>query len=235
MALLQHYLSYLHHPIAVLGTIGVFALGYLIHLAGSRYIDAKIKEPREHYRKRTYLSTAIAVLGTLVIILLWGRLLEHRGTFFGLVGAGMAVALREPLLSIVSRIAIFAGNLYTVGDRIEIEKMTGDVIDVGFFYTRMMELGNWLGGDQVTGRLVQFSNSQVFGKPVFNYTAHFSYIWDEISLSITYTSNMQAATQILTDVGGEYTHDFLKAPSRKCTRCSATSWSPASNCGRRSM
>jgi len=62
---------------------------------------------------------------------------------------------------------------------------------------------------------VQFSNSQVFGKPVFNYTAHFSYIWDEISLPITYTSNMQAATQILTEVGGEYTHDFLQGAEQE--------------------
>ena len=42
------------------------------------------------------------------------------------------MALREPLLSIAGRIAIFFGHMYTVGDRIEINKLSGDVIDVGF-------------------------------------------------------------------------------------------------------
>jgi small-conductance mechanosensitive channel len=207
MHVLEQHLPY---PIAILGTLGIVIVGYFVHLIGTRYIDHAVKDPREHYRKRSYLTTAVFVLAVAGIIILWARLLEHRGTFFGLVGAGLAVALREPLLSIVSRIAIFAGNLYSVGDRIEVEKMSGDVIDVGFFYTRMMEIGNWISADQVTGRIVQFSNSQVFGRPVFNYTAHFSFIWDEVGLPITYTSNIKAATEILTDVGGNYSHDFLQ-------------------------
>jgi small-conductance mechanosensitive channel len=215
MEFVRHYLSYLPYPIAILGTIAVIVGGSVIYYVGARYIDARYKDPRDHYRKRSYLSTSIAVVGLAAIIILWARLFEHRGTFFGLMGAGIAVALREPLLSVVSRVAIFAGHLFTVGDRIEVEKMTGDVIDVGFFYTRMMEIGNWIGGDQVTGRIVQFSNSQVFGKPVFNYTAHFSYIWDEVGIPITYTSNFKAATQILSEVGGEYTHDFLQGAEKE--------------------
>ena len=52
--------------------------------------------------------------------------------------------------------------------------LTGDVIDVGFFYTRMMALRNWIGGDQATGRIVQFGNSKIFGDtPVYNYTRNF--------------------------------------------------------------
>jgi small-conductance mechanosensitive channel len=212
---MQWLYHYLHYPISVIGTIVVIVLAGVIEYAGNRYIDRHVQDPREHYRKRSFLTTIVTVAAAVAIIILWARLFENRGTFFGLVGAGVAVALREPLLSIVSRLAIFAGHIYTVGDRIEVEKMTGDVIDVGFFYTRLMELGNWIGGDQVTGRIVQISNSQVFGKPVFNYTRNFSYIWDEVCLPITYSSNMQEATRILTDVGGEYTKDFLQGAQRE--------------------
>jgi small-conductance mechanosensitive channel len=100
--------------------------------------------------------------------------------------------------------------MYTAGDRIEINKLSGDVIDVGFFYTRMMEIGNWIGGDQYSGRIIQFANAQVFGSSVFNYTRNFAYIWDEIKLPITYASNIKAATEILKSVGGEYTREFMK-------------------------
>ncbi len=207
MQFLQHYL---HYPVSVIGTVVAIVAALLIGYIGSRYLNAHVHDPREHYRKKSFLTTILALAAGLAIIILWARLFHNRGAFFGLLGAGLAVALREPLLSIVSRLAIFAGHIYTAVDRIEVEKMSGDVIDIGFFYTRLMEIGNWLGGDQVTGRIVQISNAQVFGKPVFNYTRNFAYIWDEVCLPITYASNMQEATRILTDVGSEYTKDFLQ-------------------------
>ncbi|HLK33766.1 MAG TPA: mechanosensitive ion channel family protein, partial [Terriglobales bacterium] len=114
--------------------------------------------------------------------------------------------------------AIFAGHMYSVGDRIEITQLTGDVVDVGFFYTRMMELGNWIGGDQATGRMVQFSNSIIFGNPVYNYTQNFSYIWDEIQLPVTYASNVSEASKILLDVGQQYTREFLEGAQAQMRR-----------------
>jgi small-conductance mechanosensitive channel len=151
-------------------------------------------------------------------VVLWSRLFHAKGTFWGLIGAGLAVALKDPLLSIAGRIAIFAGHMYSVGDRIEISKLTGDVVDVGFFYTRMMELGNWIEGDQATGRMVQFSNSIIFGHAVFNYTQNFSYIWDEITLPVTYKSNVQDASNILLDVGKQYTREFLEGAQAQMRR-----------------
>jgi small-conductance mechanosensitive channel len=152
------------------------------------------------------------------IALLWAKLIPRKGTFFGLLGAGLAIALREPLLSIAGRIAIFAGGMYSAGDRIEINKMTGDVIDVGFFYTRLMEVGNWIAGDQFSGRIVQFANAQIFGTPVFNYTRDFGYLWDEIKLPVTYASNVKEAKRIMKDIGAGYSKDFLKGAEAQMQR-----------------
>lgn len=73
----------------------------------------------------------------------------------------------------------------------------------------MMEIGNWIGGDQYSGRIIQFANAQVFGTAVFNYTRNFAYIWDEIKLPITYNSNVQKATDILKKAGGDYSREFM--------------------------
>jgi small-conductance mechanosensitive channel len=215
MGALQHYL---HDPVAVIGTVGAIVLAWVLSFAGRKYFDAHIHDPKEHYRKVTYLNTGLVVAVVIVIVALWSRLFHAKGTFWGLLGAGVAVALKDPLLSIAGRIAIFAGHMYSVGDRIEISKLTGDVVDVGFFYTRMMELGNWIGGDQATGRMVQFSNSIIFGNPVYNYTQNFSYIWDEIQLPVTYTSNVQETTKILIEVGKQYTREFLEGAHTQMRR-----------------
>ena len=198
-----------HHYFALGVTVGVLILGPLIMGIGQKVIASAVKNPRDYYRDRKLLSTIVFVVGGVAIALVWGRLVPHHGTFFGLIGAGLAVALREPLLSIAGRIAIFSGRIYDAGDRIQIGDSSGDVIDVGFFYTRMLEIGKWIHGDQYSGRILQFPNAQIFGAGVFNYTRDFQYIWDEVSLNITYNSNVDSAMKIMLGAGNGYTKDFL--------------------------
>ncbi len=207
-----------HHLIAVVGTAIVLIAAFLITAIGNKVLNARIHNPRVHYRYRQLLSTTVTVISVLFIAILWARLIPHHGTFFGLMGAGLAIALREPLLSIAARIAIFAGRIYDVGDRVQIGTSSGDVIDIGFIYTRIMEIGNWIGGDQYSGRILQFPNAQIFGSGVFNYTRDFQYIWDEIQLNITYDSNLQAATDILTEAASGYTKEFLQGAQQQLAR-----------------
>lgn len=207
-----------HHAIALGVTIGVVVLGPVITAIGKKWIQARVEDPREYYRDRKLLTTVVTIVGAVALALAWGRLVPHHGTFFGLIGAGLAVALREPLLSIAGRVAIFAGRIYDAGDRVQIGSSSGDVIDIGFFYTRMMEIGNWISGDQYTGRILQFPNAQIFGAGVFNYTRDFQYIWDEIPLNITYESNLQAATEIMLEAGNRYTNEFLKEAQQQLHR-----------------
>lgn len=182
-------MRFIPYPVPTIGTAAVLLLGWLITAAGHKIVAAHTQDPKEHYRRHRLLNTAVLVLGAVAIVGLWSKALPHTSTFLGLIGAGLAIALREPLLSIAGRLAVFAGHMYSVGDRIEINKMSGDVIDIGFFYTCIMEIGNWIKGDQYSGRIIQFANAQIFGTAVFNYTQNFSYIWDEIKLPITYASS----------------------------------------------
>jgi small-conductance mechanosensitive channel len=209
-----------HFPyeIPVLGTIGVLIIAYIVAVIGRKVIESRDVTPKEHYRLYRLTNTVITVLSIAAIIAFWSKIFEHKGQFWGLIGAGLAISLREPLLSIAGRIAIFAGHMYSGGDRIEINKLSGDVIDIGFFYTRMMEIGNWISGDQYSGRTIQFANAQVFGTPVFNYTRTFGYIWDEINIPVTYASNVKALSDILKSVGREYTQQFLQGAHRQIER-----------------
>lgn len=217
----MQYVSWLwtsQYHIAILGSVAAFVLAWIGARVGAKIVNAEVHSDRERFRLRQSLNTFVLVAFVVVVGLLWARKLQHTSTFLGLIGAGLAVALREPLLSIAGRIAIFAGHMYSVGDRIQLEKMSGDVIGVGFFYTRMMEIGNWISGDQYSGRIIQFANATIFGTAVMNYTQDFGYIWDEVKLAITYQSNLLAATQILSEVGGEYSKEFLEGAQHQLDR-----------------
>ena len=199
----------MEYPVATIGTAVALGAAFVIDRVGSALIRRRPVSPQEKYGWRTNLGLLTTLGALIAIACLWVHLLPNKGTFFGLIGAGLAFALKEPLLSIAGRLSIWFGHLYRVGDRIEFESMAGDVIGIGVFYTRMLEIGNWIHGDQATGRIVQFPNASVYQHPVYNYTQNFSYIWDELMLPVTYASDVAAASAILVKTGEEYTRDFL--------------------------
>lgn len=131
---MPHWLPY---PIPVIGTVIAIAVAIFLHFAAAGYVRHPAQDHRERYRRRKFLTTIIVFAAGIVIIILWAHTLKQKGTMIGLIGAGLAIALKEPLLSIGGRLAIFTGHMYTPGDRIEMQQMSGDVIDIGFFYTRM--------------------------------------------------------------------------------------------------
>ena len=107
----------------------------------------------------------------------------------GVAGAGIAFALQEVIISVAGWIALSFGQFYTIGDRIQLEGIKGDVIDIGVLRTTVMEIGEWVKGDQYNGRIVRIANSFVFKEPVFNYSADFPFVWDEIIVPIKYGSD----------------------------------------------
>lgn len=205
----MHPKSRMPYPIATIGTAIVIVAAFLVDRVAATVIRRQSGTPQQKYIRRTNFGLLTALGSLVIMIFLWARLFHNKGTFFGLLGAGLALALREPLLSMAGRLSIWAGHLYRVGDRIEFQNMAGDVIGIGIFYTRMLEIGNWIKADQATGRIVQFPNASVYQHPVYNYTQNFSYIWDELVLPVTYTSDVAAASAILIRTGEEYTRDFL--------------------------
>jgi len=163
----------------------------LIH----RIVDLKV---RYQWQK---ISLYLAVF--LIIISLsniWLEIFGSMGTFLGLLSAGIAIALKDPLVNMVSWAFILIRQPFKVGDRIQIGKVAGDVIDIRLFQFSIMEIGNWVDAEQSTGRIIHIPNGIVFTEPQANYTAEFQYIWNEMPVLVTFESDWQKAKQILTDI-----------------------------------
>lgn len=114
--------------------------------------------------------------------------------------AGITITLQELILSIAGSFYIFFVKVYKPGDRIEINGIKGDVIDIDSIYTSMMEIGEWVSSDNYTGRIVKLSNAFVFKGPVYNYSQDFPFVWDEFNLPIRYGSDMELAKKIIIEV-----------------------------------
>ena len=126
----------------------------------------------------------------------------------GLFTAGLTFTLQELILSIAGSFYIFFVRVYKPGDRIEINNIKGDVIDIDSIYTTIMEMGEWVNSDNYSGRIVKISNAFVFKGPIKNYSMDFPFVWDELNILITFTSDIELAKKIIMDQATEILSDY---------------------------
>lgn len=160
-------------------------------------VARKIKEAKARYSFRKTVSILYIVGIVLAIIRIWVEQTQTLLVSFGLIAAGIAIALQDFFKNFVGGVIIFVTGIYRVGDRIEINAKIGDVIDIGILYTTLLELKEWVAGDQATGRLTIQPNGVVLSGTVNNYTKDNNFIWDEIELPITYDSDWKEAAKTI--------------------------------------
>ena len=161
------------------------------------------------------LAAVVMILGLLSI---WFNDPARLATAFGLVSAGLAFALQQVITAIAGYFVILRGSTFTVGDRISMGGVRGDVLRLGFIQPTIMEMGQppavqgaqpamWVRSRQFTGRIVTVSNAQIFAEPVFNYTRDFPFIWEEMAIPITYKADRARTEAILLDAARRHAVD----------------------------
>jgi len=168
-----------------------------------RAITGKVEDASTRYRVRKMVGFTGYLIIALALIMLFSKQLAGLGVAFGVAGAGIAFALQEVIAAVAGWVAISFGKFYSTGDRVELGGIKGDVIDIGVLRTTLMEIGQWVHGDQYNGRIVRVANSFVFKEPVFNYSADFPFLWDEIRLPVRYGSDWKLAREMLNRIADE--------------------------------
>jgi len=189
-----------NHLFRLLLSLIIVILALLIRKALQRVILRQNLPPETTYFWMKSISYGVAFIAVLMIGGVWLYGLNNAATFLGLLSAGLALALREPIANLAGWLFILLRRPLSLGDRIELEGIKGDVIDLGPFFFSVLEVGNWVEAEQNTGRIIHIPNVKVFTAPIANYTQQFPYIWDEISVLVTFESNWQKAKAILENI-----------------------------------
>lgn len=180
---------------------------FVFKLILEEVVARRIREARTRYSFTRITSTLYILTFIAVAITIWVEHPQALLVSYGVLAAGAAVALQDFLKNFTGGIVIFVSGIYQVGDRIEVNAKIGDVIDIGILYTTLVEIRDWVPGDQPTGRLATIPNSCVLTGIINNYTRDHDYIWDEIAIPITYDSDWkEAANKIAYIVERETKH-----------------------------
>lgn len=184
------------------GIVIVLAIvvGWVADIVIRRRIDDA--HTRFYVRKVARMLVVVVVITALAIIFrpFAGRI----GVVIGLAAAGLAFAMQEVIGALAGWVNIVTGRIYTIGDRVQIGDVHGDVIDISLLRTTLLEIGTpdeatWLDARQPTGRVVTVSNKATFTTPVFNYSANFDYVWEELGVTVRHGSDWRAAERIMVE------------------------------------
>jgi len=156
-----------------------------------------VTDPWSRYRWRKGVTYVTLAVGIIVVGRTWVPGMQTLATFFGLLSAGLAIALKDPVSNLAAWAFIVWARPFEVGDRIQIGAHAGDVIDLRLLQFTLNEIGNWVDADQSTGRIIHIPNGLVFTAPLANYDKGFKYIWHEVPVLIPFESDWKKAKEIL--------------------------------------
>jgi small-conductance mechanosensitive channel len=207
---------------------GVLIVGRLVVAAVLRSAVGT-RHRRGVFWSRQALSLGTLAAVALIVAAVWFNGSASLGTFSGFLAAGLAFALQKVVTAFAGYLVILRGETFTVGDRITMGGVRGDVVALGFFQTTIMEMGEpppvqdaapavWVHSRQFTGRIVTVTNSKIFDEPVYNYTREFPFIWEEMHLPVAYRDDRHKAEQILLEAAKKHAVDYDKLDPQMVAR-----------------
>jgi small-conductance mechanosensitive channel len=159
--------------------VGLFFDGWLENLLGKTSLDRRQVETL-----RTVTRVSLQVFAVLFILLVIFGPPSQLGTFLGLAGAGLTVALKDFIVGFLGWFVLMGKNGIRLGDWVEINGVTGEVVELGMFHTVLLETGNWTDSSHPTGRRVTFTNSFAIEGHYFNFSTSGQWLWDELQIVV---------------------------------------------------
>jgi small-conductance mechanosensitive channel len=164
---------------------------------------------------------ATTILWIVLVLRVWIEDTSRLGTIAAVIMAGLTVALQKVITSVAGYVSILRGSTFSIGDRITMGGVRGDVVALSYLRTTIMEMGQppdvqndepamWINGRQYTGRIVTITNDKIFDTPVYNYTREFPYVWEEIRIPVKHDADWRRVESILLDVATRHTADIVR-------------------------
>ncbi len=216
-------LTILHRIIRVFGFIIVLViLAVIFDALLARFFNKFERDSRKlhHLQLVTSLVLQILVLG-MVLLVIFGPP-KQLATAIGLVTAGLTVVLKDFIVALCGWFVLIGRNGVRVGDWVEINGVTGEIVKVGLFRTVLMETGNWTAAGHPTGRRVTFFNSFAIEGQYFNFSTAGQWLWDEVKVNVPPGDNLQEDSERIVAIVNEEIGDASQQAEKEWKRAAGS-------------
>ncbi|MBV6494000.1 MAG: hypothetical protein LDLANPLL_02024 [Turneriella sp.] len=183
----------------------VIVLLILIRAIALRIANRNITDNFTKIRYRRGVSYVIFFTGVFLLLPVWLPSIRNIATFLGIFGAGFLIITKDLWICVGGWAYIIVRRPYSIGDRIEVGDIAGDVIDIRLMETSVMEVSN-SEGRLTTGRILYFPNAKVFTETIATTSKEIAHTYQEIHVQLNVNSNWEKAEKILIHA----THEHYK-------------------------
>lgn len=167
-----------------------------------------IRSAKDMKRDRVFyliLHNVLRAVLVVAILIVWFNALDS----FLLIVMGFlllaSLSIKNLIINLAGWFFIVSRHHFRIYDRIEVDGIKGEVIEIKPMFFTVMELANWFDAESPTGRTVKLPNKLIFEEAIYNYTERTHFVWNEIQYTLTYESDIDRALAIMADVAQRYT------------------------------
>lgn len=171
---------------------------------------------RSHRRSNFVLLKNLVLLAALIVIgTIWASKIAGAALSLAAVAGAMLIVSKEFLSNLLGTGMLTLSRVYRVGDFIELDGISGRVIDTDLLATTLSEAEN---GSQLTSRTVVLPHSLLLVKPVRNLTSTGAYVINMLKIAVDPAEDIHALEQILMKAATEVCGPWMEDADRHLQR-----------------
>lgn len=206
----------------VAATLVLVAAFYAAHRLLRFYIGRLVTRPESRVNYWNYSRSVWALLGLALVVAVWLEELKTVTLVLAGVLAGILITGKEVFLGLAGRMSLAVADHYKIGDRVRINGVCGDVINIGLLYTWLLEVDYDHGENQATGRVILLPHMWLTQHSLINSTLGHEYVWDEMELSFPLSVDGQRLVALLTDAASRFLRSEVEEAARNVPRLGRT-------------
>jgi small-conductance mechanosensitive channel len=203
----------------------LIALIFLISKIVSKVVYVRTHNEGDRYNLLRIIRFLAIVFSLIVAASFLFQNLYAAAVSFGLISLVLGFALQAPIASFIAWVYLVFRRPFLVGDRIQVKGFRGDVIEISYLDTLILECsGDYLGNDRKSGRVIRFPNSLILKEEITNYSGpQIPFIWNETPIQVAYTSDLQFVEDcLLTAASKDFKERYPDIEPKKKAK-----WQPA--------
>jgi len=162
-------------------------------------------------RRRWIITVRNACFFLLIfgLVIIWSSQLRTLALSVLAILVALVLATKELILCLTGSILKVSAGSFSIGDKIEVDGIRGQVIDQTLLATKIIELGPGQLTHQATGKAITLPNSIFLTAPVINETFTDDYALLTFTVPVKVQDNWQEAEKSLLNIANDVCQPFL--------------------------
>lgn len=202
-------INFVYAMLILLALLVVYKVSKGLIIAAMRRQNRTEAQVRQFLSMWRYSFMLVAIV--FVIVSLSGSL-AAMGLTVAFISIILGWSLQRPVTGVAAWLMVMIKRPFVIGDRIIVQGVRGDVLDISPTHIMLGEVGGTVGGEESSNRGILIPNAILFDQMVINYAVseEAKYILDEVPVRVSYDSDYKLAEQTLISCAREVTSEIIQ-------------------------